>query len=60
MSSIVSLEPDPVACRLLAWSLALNNVTHRVWPVCAGLSEGEDAQEGAPWSVFPCDWPRPT
>ena len=36
---VLSVEPDPLACRFLAWNLRELNLTQRVWPLCAGIRD---------------------
>ena len=34
---VIVFEPNPVNCRYLLWNIRINNLTERVWPLCAGL-----------------------
>ena len=51
---LLSIEPDPLDCRLLTWNLRRLGLTKRVWPLCAGIRELSGPRAKQYWPVYTC------
>ena len=49
---LLSIEPDPLECRLLIWNLRRLGLTKRVWPLCAGIRELSGPRAKQYWPVY--------